>query len=106
MASAFADDEPRNVGSFAFIAIDEHTVKGCVIHQCTDLGVHLIMLDTGGVPSEFILYPMAFDRAQLCKVIWRTDEAIGAWFEADADGGRDMPSASVDNRAKASTLLQ
>ncbi|KQP11198.1 hypothetical protein ASF28_09135 [Methylobacterium sp. Leaf99] len=106
MASAFADIEAGSEGTFAFIAIDEHTFKGCVIHKATDLGAHLIMLNTSGVPSEFILYPMGLDRAQLCKVIWRTDEAIGAWFEANADEGYNMPLAPVDSCAKPTTLLQ
>lgn len=82
MASAFAGIEENAETAFGFIAIDEHTFKGCVIHETTDLGAHLVMLDTGSVPNEFILYPISFDRAQLCKIIWRTDESIGAWFEA------------------------
>lgn len=69
--------------AFGFIAIDEHTHKGCVIQDATDLGASLVMIDTTSVPDAFVLYSLHFDRAQPCKVVWRTDEVIGAWFDGE-----------------------
>lgn len=69
--------------AFGFIAIDEHTHKGCVIQESTDLGAYLVMIDATLVPDTFVLYSLFFDKAQPCHVVWRTDEVIGAWFDGD-----------------------
>lgn len=68
---------------FGFIAIDEHTHKGCVIQEATDLGARLVMIDAGAVPGDFVLYSYSFDTALPCKAIARTDEMIDAWFNCD-----------------------
>lgn len=67
--------------AFGFIGVDEHTLKGCVIQEATDLGVLLVMLDTSAVPDDFILYSMSFGEGRRCKVVSRTDETIGAWLD-------------------------
>lgn len=82
-ATASLPSERDTQTAFGFIAIDEHTHKGCVIQEATDLGAYLVMIDTTVVPDRFVLYSLFFDRAQPCKVVWRTDEVIGAWFDGD-----------------------
>ncbi|MCJ2034012.1 hypothetical protein [Methylobacterium sp. J-068] len=68
---------------FGFIAIDEHTHKGCVIQDSTDLGARLVMIGADAVPGDFVLYSFAFDKALPCKAVSRSDEVITAWFNCD-----------------------
>ena len=70
------DDDP----DFGFIAIDEHTYKGCVIQEITDLGARLIMIDARSVTDDFILFSFYLDKSTLCRAISRNDEIIYAWF--------------------------
>ena len=72
---------------FGFIAIDEHTYKGCVIQEATDLGARLVTIDANAVPPEFVLYSFSFTNATPCKAIARNDETIDAWFNCDQMDG-------------------
>lgn len=68
------------------VSLDEHTVVPCLICDRTDLGARLTLLDASPVPTEFLLGMPDEDDARLCKVIWRTPEVIGAWFDGEAPG--------------------
>ena len=61
------------------ITLDEHTSVGCLIHDISTHGIKITMPDATVVPMTFVL--MASDLGeQLCTVVWRTDEMIGATF--------------------------
>lgn len=91
-ARAWDSVEPDAQNAFGFIAIDEHTHKGCVIQEATDLGARLVMIDAGAVPGDFVLYSYSFDTALPCRAIARTDEMIDVWFNCDDFGGAKTPS--------------
>lgn len=95
IAKAWDHVDQNTQDAFGFIAIDEHTHKGCVIQEATDMGVRLVMIDTRNVPVDFILYSVLFDNAFTCKVIARTEEVIDAWFDCD-----HMKSASLSSIGK------
>ena len=82
-ASAWDPVRPDAQDVFGFIAVDEHTHKGCVIQEATDLGTRLVMIDASAVPGDFVLFNFLFDKALPCKAIARSDEVIDAWFNCD-----------------------
>ncbi|MCJ2081847.1 PilZ domain-containing protein [Methylobacterium sp. J-090] len=84
-AAAITHMEDNATEAFGFIGVDEHTLKGCVIQEATDLGVLLVMLDTSMVPDDFVLYSMSLDKGRRCRVVIRTDETIGAWLDGASD---------------------
>ena len=72
--------EPRyRMDQSALITIDEHTSLGCLIHDISTHGVKITMPDASVVPVTFLLMA-SYLGDQVCKVVWRTDEMIGATF--------------------------
>ena len=66
------------------IALDEHISVACMVHDQSLHGVRLTMLDTSFVPSAFTLAAACLGETQVCRVEWRTDKMIGAWFDRAA----------------------
>lgn len=96
-ARAWNHIEPDPQDLFGFIAIDEHTHKGCVIQEATDLGARLVMIDADAVPGDFILYSFSFEKALPCKAVSRDDEVITAWFNCDLTNPGCEPPAGARN---------
>lgn len=72
--------EPRYlVDQSALISVDEHTSLECLIHDISTQGIKITMPDASVVPSTFFLMA-SYLGDQVCKVVWRTDEMIGAKF--------------------------
>lgn len=75
--------EPNSEDVFGFISVDEHSYKGCVIQDATDLGARLILINADIIPEEFVLCSISFDKAVPCTSVSRTDESIDAWYDCD-----------------------
>jgi hypothetical protein len=62
------------------IAVDEHTQLACLVHDVSLGGVKITLPDADRVPSTFLLEAPPLDGIKVCRVVWRTDEMIGAQF--------------------------
>jgi hypothetical protein len=101
-AKAWDHIEPNTQDLFGFIAIDEHTHKGCVIQEATELGARLVMIGADAVPADFVLYSFTFDKALPCKAVSRSDEVITAWFNCNmTEPGCEPPFRARHARAHA-----
>ncbi|WP_156376309.1 MULTISPECIES: hypothetical protein [unclassified Methylobacterium] len=82
-AKAWDHIEPDSEDAFGFIVVDEHSYKGCVIQDATDLGARLILINAEMIPMNFVLCSLSFDKAVLCASVSRTDESIDVWYDCD-----------------------
>ena len=71
----------QRVDEGGLISIDEHTSMGCMVHDVSVTGVRLTMPNTASVPDAFMLDAPCVGGIRVCRVAWRDDETIGAWFE-------------------------
>ncbi len=62
------------------IAIDEHTTVPCIIYDLSASGVRLTLPETAQVPDTFLLHSACIAGTEVCRVVWRTDETLGAAF--------------------------
>ncbi|MEH3119110.1 MAG: PilZ domain-containing protein [Methylorubrum populi] len=63
-----------------WIAIDEHTSIGCLVHDLSAHGVEIVVPDASIVPEVFMLTAMRLASTKVCHTLWRTDETIAAQF--------------------------
>lgn len=61
------------------ITLDEHTSVGCVIHDISATGIKITLPNAKDVPDTFLLMA-SYLGEQVYRVVWRTDEMIGAKF--------------------------
>jgi hypothetical protein len=72
--------QPRSrVDQNGLITVDEHTSMACLIHDISAGGVRITMPDAKVVPTTFVLMA-TYLGDHVCRVVWRTDEMIGAMF--------------------------
>ncbi|CAA2140351.1 MULTISPECIES: PilZ domain-containing protein [Methylobacterium] len=77
-------DERRRKDEAGLIAIDEHTTLPCIVYDISASGVRLILPETALVPDTFILHSACIEGIEVCRVVWRSDETIGATFSRTA----------------------
>jgi hypothetical protein len=82
-AKAWDHIEHNSEEAFGFIVIDEHSYKGCVIQEATDLGAKLILINADFIPDQFVRYSISFNKDVQCESISRTDESIDVWYDCD-----------------------
>lgn len=70
----------QRVDERASIAIDEHTSIPCLIFDLSSDGLRVVAPDMQAVPPTFLLSASRFGEAQVCQVVWRKGEEIGARF--------------------------
>ena len=72
--------QPRcRVDQNGLITVDEHTSMACLIHDISSSGIKITMPDAKAVPSTFLIMA-SYLGDQVCRVVWRNDEMIGAIF--------------------------
>lgn len=64
----------------ASIAVDEHTSIACLIFDLSREGLRIVAPEVHAVPPVFLLSAPRFREAQVCTVVWRKGEEIGARF--------------------------
>ena len=83
----------QRIDETASIAVDEHSSIGCLIYDVSRDGVRLVALDLHAVPTTFVLSAQRFAEAQVCEVVWRRSEEIGARFRTPAGDERHGTNA-------------
>ena len=68
----------QRVNEDGLVVVDEHTTLSCILHDRSDTGVRLTMLDAQAVPDTFVLIARCLGVAHVCSVAWRNEETIGA----------------------------
>jgi hypothetical protein len=68
-----------HVDQAGLITLDEHTSMGCLIHDISTSGIKITLLNAEDVPDTFLLMA-SYLGEQVYRVVWRTDEMIGAKF--------------------------
>ncbi|WP_019904956.1 PilZ domain-containing protein [Methylobacterium sp. 77] len=77
-------DERRRKDEAGLIAIDEHTTLPCIVYDISASGVRVTLPETALVPDTFILHSACMAGMEVCRVVWRGDETIGATFSMAA----------------------
>ncbi|GJE15880.1 PilZ domain-containing protein [Methylobacterium marchantiae] len=77
-------DERRRKDEAGLIAIDEHTTIPCIVYDISTSGVRLTLPETALVPDTFILHSACMEGMEVCRVVWRGEETIGATFGTPA----------------------
>lgn len=80
-AKAWDHIEYNSEDAFGFIVIDEHSYKGCVIQNSTDLGARLVLINADLIPDQFVLCSISFDKSVQCVSVSRTDESIDVLYD-------------------------
>ncbi|WP_375462717.1 PilZ domain-containing protein [uncultured Methylobacterium sp.] len=70
----------QRVDERASIAVDEHTSIPCLIFDLSREGLRVVAPEVQAVPRVFLLSAHRFSEAQVCQVVWRKGEEIGARF--------------------------
>ncbi|MCJ2132050.1 PilZ domain-containing protein [Methylobacterium sp. E-045] len=73
-------EERQRQDEAGFIAVDEHTTLPCIVYDVSASGVRLTLPETALVPETFILHSACIAGIEVCRVVWRGDETIGATF--------------------------
>ncbi|WP_311275385.1 PilZ domain-containing protein [Methylobacterium sp. WCS2018Hpa-22] len=73
-------DERLRKDEAGLIAIDEHTTIPCIVYDISASGVRLTLPEAIQVPDTFILYSACVAGMEVCRVVWRGEETIGATF--------------------------
>ena len=71
----------RRIDEAGLIAVDEHTSIPCLVYDVSVGGARLTLPNADIVPATFVLEAPCLDRAQVCDVMWRNEECIGAQFQ-------------------------
>ncbi|WP_238232652.1 PilZ domain-containing protein [Methylobacterium thuringiense] len=70
----------RPVNRAGTISVNSVTTLDCVVRDYSASGVRLEMVSTAAVPAEFVLTLDGVTAPRLCRLIWRSQQAIGASF--------------------------
>ena len=58
------------------------TLHGCIVRDISTLGARLAFISTAGIPDNLSLTFDAAHTLRPCRVVWRTDRAMGVEFQA------------------------
>ena len=72
--------ERRRIDEAGLIAVDEHTSIPCLVYDVSVGGARLTLPNAEVVPTTFVLDAPCLARTQVCVVMWRSEECIGAQF--------------------------
>lgn len=67
------------VNQSALITVDKPTSMECQTHEMSIHNIKITMPDASVVPVTFLLMA-SYLGEYVCKIVWRTDEMIGATF--------------------------
>lgn len=73
-------EERQRKDEAGLIAIDEHTTIPCIVYDVSSSGVRLTLPETNQVPETFLLHAACIAGTEVCRVVWRGEETIGASF--------------------------
>jgi len=65
--------------------VDRHLERPCVLIDLSNVGAKIAGVRARTIPDEFRLRTPIGDRRS-CRVIWRTEDALGVEFTDHADG--------------------
>ena len=70
--------------------LDGHFDRQCIVSNFSNGGAKIMGLKPDSVPDEFILRISPNCRAQMCHVIWRSNDALGVKFTESAKDVREL----------------